>query len=201
MTVSSSRLVPLPSHTWNWGFTRPPGRPLPASANTYGRRWSTNVTVAVTSRLTVSLHVTADAHAPLQPRSVEPGSATASSVAFVPSATETEQVFPQSIPPPPAKPVPVPVFFTASMNIGGGGGGTLNPAEIDSVPLCPWPVRLIVHVRLVPAVAQAPPQPAKVAPESGVAVSVTVVFCLIRAEHWVGQSIDPLVGSGAGSVT
>jgi hypothetical protein len=87
------------------------------------------------------------------------------------------------------------------VNIGGGGGGVLNPAVIDLEPLCPCPVIDTEQVVLVPAEAQSPPQPENTDPLPGVAVNVTVVFCFINAEHWLGQSIEPLVGSGAGAVT
>ena len=53
----------------------------------------------------------------------------------------------------------------------------------------------------MPAQAQSPPHPENTEPLSGVAVNATVVFCFINAEHCVGQSIDPLVESGAGAVT
>jgi hypothetical protein len=87
------------------------------------------------------------------------------------------------------------------VNIGGGGGGVLNPAVIDSDPFDPCPVNDSVHVKAVPALAQSPPQPENREPRSGVAVNVTVEFCFIKAEQVGGQSIDPLVGSGAGAVT
>ena len=95
----------------------------------------------------------------------------------------------------------MPIFFALSVNIGGGGGGVLKPAVIDFDPFDPSPVIDTEQVKLVPAEAQSPPHPVKRAPLSGVAVNTTVVFCFINAEHCVGQSIEPLVESGAGAVT
>jgi hypothetical protein len=95
----------------------------------------------------------------------------------------------------------VPIFVALSVNIGGGGGGVSKPAVIDLEPFDPCPVIVKEHAVLVPAEAQSPPQPEKVEPLSGAAVSVSVVFCLISAEQFPGQSIEPLVGSGAGAVT
>jgi hypothetical protein len=77
----------------------------------------------------------------------------------------------------------------------------LNPAVIDFEPFEPSPVIETEQVDEVPAEAQSPPQPLNVVPVLGVAVKVTVVFCFISAEHWVGQAIEPLVGSWAGAVT
>jgi hypothetical protein len=56
-----------------------------------------------------------------------------------------------------------------------------------------------VHVDALPE--QAPPQPSKLAPVSGVSVNVSCVFCFTNAEQVGGQSIAPLVGSGFGAVT
>jgi hypothetical protein len=83
----------------------------------------------------------------------------------------------------------------------GGGGGAPKPAVIDVEPFDPWPVNVIVQVRDAPDETQSPPQPENVSPESGVTVTTTVEFGFISAEQVVGQSIDPLVGSGAGAVT
>jgi hypothetical protein len=69
------------------------------------------------------------------------------------------------------------------------------------LPSPPWPLSVIVHVLPVPKDEQSPPQPPKVAFVSGVAVKVTVEFCFIRAVQVDGQSIEVLVGSGAGAVT
>jgi hypothetical protein len=150
--------------------------------------------------VTVSLHAGPE-QAPPQASSADPGLATASSVTFVPFVIETEHFVPQSMPAPPTKPLPVPAFLTVTVNLCGAGGGTPKPAVIDFEPFEPWPVKVIVHVDADPADAQSPPQPENVAPLAGVAVKTTVVFCFISAEHVVGQSIDPLVGSGDGAVT
>ena len=158
------------------------------------------MTVAVELVFTVNVQTAGPEQAPLQPRSAEPGSATATSLAFAPlGSTSTGLATVDTAAS--HESVSGPGLLHLSMTIATGGGGTSNPAEIDFDPLAPCPVRVNVHVDVVPAEAQSPPHPANFDPVSGVAVSVIVEFCLISAEHWSGQSIEPLVESGAGAVT
>ena len=157
-TASTSRVLPEASQARNSSLSHRPGRPVPGNATTYGRRLSANVTVAVSARVTVSLHAGPE-QAPLRAGGADPGSATASSVAFVPFVIETQHFVPQSMPAPPTKPWPVPAFLTVSMNLCAGGGGTPKPAVSDLEPFEPWPVKVIVHVDADPANAQSPPRP------------------------------------------
>jgi len=176
----------------------------PDSVAICGGARSANPAVTATFALNVTPHIAVPEQPPDQPVKAEPASGTASSDADEDWTKDTEQVGPQSIPPPPTKPVPVPVFVTVNVNIGGGGGGggrggggageALKVADTDLGPV-------IVTVQVDPPPEQSPPQPAKLPPLSGVSVNVSDVCCFTSAEHVPGQSIEPLVGSGAGAVT
>jgi hypothetical protein len=119
--------------------------------------------------------------APPQPAKLEPAAGAAVSVTLVPWGNEAEQVAPQLIPPGllVTVPWPLPFFVTVS---------------------CRWtrakvavtvgsPLMVSVQVALVPE--QAPPQPVKLEPASGAAVSVTLVPSLKDAEQVAPQVIPP----------
>jgi hypothetical protein len=127
------------------------------------------VKVAVTFRaaLIVSVHVlVVPEHAPLQPSNVEPEPAAAVSVTFEPTARFAVQTVappPQLIPPPVTVPFPVTLTDNGTVEVP-------TPVKLAVTVLALF----IVTVQVVVVPEQAPPQPRKPAPESGIAVSVTV---------------------------
>ena len=126
------------------------------------------VKVAVTLRaaLIVSVHVVDEPeHAPPQPSKTHPEDGVAVSVTLESTArlaVQTVAPAPQLIPPPVT--VPVPVTLTVS--------GTVEVLVPEKVAVTLLAV-LIVTVHVDDEPEQAPPQPMKPAPASGVAASVT----------------------------
>jgi hypothetical protein len=116
---------------------------------------------------------------PSQPAKVDPGAGVAVSDAVEPFASVAEQVLGQLIPLPETDPLPEPPRPTLSAN----GPGLSNVALTVTLFFSP-----AVNVQ-PPVPEHAPPQPAKVAPSSGDAVSVPVEPVTNDALHFVGQEI------------
>src|SRR5581483_8826868 len=131
-----------------------------------------NVALMVAATVAVNVQVAPwPAQGPLQPANVDPGSGVAVSVTGLPEGTFAEHAPPSQLIAP-AAPVtlPLPVTITVS--------GTLGPPVNVAVTLFAADI-VKVHVELSPL--HAPLQPAKVAPVTGRALSVTDVSALISA--------------------
>ena len=111
-------------------------------------------------------------HAPLQPMNLAPFEGLATSVTDAPGLSFAVQTRPQSTPAPLT--VPLPDTETESRTVPGAG------AEKAAVTVC---AEVIETLHVVATPLQAPPQPVKVAPAPGVAVSVTVAFGVSFALH------------------
>jgi hypothetical protein len=141
--------------------TVPAPVPLLMTVRVTGIRLKVAVTAVVAFTGTMQLPV--PEQAPLQPAKVEPAAGVAVSVSVVPDSTVSLQSVPHAIPAGvlDTEPAPVPLFVTVSVT---GGGVELNVAVTDVAALT---------VTVQPTVpVQAPPQPRKVEPAAGVAVSV-----------------------------
>ena len=143
-----------------------------------------DVKVAVTEALadSVTEQEPVPEQAPLHPENVEPESGVAVSAALVPCANGALHVAPQLIPAGTLKtvPVPVPVLLTESVKfVVGGPGVNVAVTEVlaDSV------------TEQEPVPEQDPPHPENVEPESGMAVSATLVPCANGALHVAPQLI------------
>jgi hypothetical protein len=137
-----------------------------------------NVAVTVCATLIVTVHVVAvPLHAPPQPANLVPAAVVAVSTTLDPVATLALQVvapLPQLTPPPVT--LPLPATETESTTVVG------VPPENVALTLFALLIET-VQVGLVPL--QAPPHPANVAPEAGVAVSVTLAPSAWLAVHVV----------------
>lgn len=140
--------------------------------------------VTVTVRLPVipTVHVRLSCETesqPLQLLTVEPASGVAVRITCVLVSNGAEHTEPQLIPEGllVTVPLPVPLMFTVST------GFCENVAVTDLLAsIVIWHVPVPLH---------APPQPLKDQPESGLAVSVTVVFAANEAEHVPRQLVIP----------
>ena len=140
--------------------TRPP--PLPPSVTVSAYVIRVKVAVTDLAASTVTAQVPVPEHPPPdQPAKVEIASGVAVSITTVPESKDAEQAAPQEIPAGAelTVPPPVPAFATVSVWV--------NLAVTD------FAASTVTAQDPVPE--HAPDQPAKVAPESGVAVSVTEV--------------------------
>jgi hypothetical protein len=127
---------------------------------------------------TVQAPVPALAQSPLQPTNIDPGLAEAVSSTAVPLANEAEHVAPQLMPAGEEVTAPLPVPERATVSV---------------CALGPWAWKLAVTLRdadivtvQAPVPEQSPPQPEKVDPAPGEAVSATTVPLANEAEH-----VDP----------
>src|ERR1051326_8040489 len=114
----------------------------------------------------VTLHAPVPLQEPLQPANVEPESGVAAKLTTVPLAKLAEHVVPQEIPEGVLVTAPVPVPFLDTVRVKG-------PAFAVKVALTDLAASMVTLQAPVPV--QAPLQPAKVEPESGVAVRFTTV--------------------------
>src|SRR5205807_5912262 len=114
------------------------------------------------------------------PMNRKPDAALALSAIGVPGATAAEHVDVQLRPLPVT--VPWPVTVTATCTIGGGGVALKDARTTTSALIC------AVQAAAPP---QAPPQPAKLNPESGMAVSCTAVPSSKAAVQLLPQSMPP----------
>ena len=169
---SSQSRLPLPQLT-----PGPVTRPLPVTP----RRTGTvpvallKDAVAFCDALIVTVQVVeVPLHAPSQPENVAPVSGVAVSVTKVPGLYDSEQSVlpaPQLIP----LPVTLPLAAGLTVRVGFPPPPPPPPPEVKvAVTALAEPI-VTVQAAFVPAAVQSPPQPVKVAPESGMAVRVTDV--------------------------
>ena len=128
----------------------------------------------------VTLQAPVPLQAPLQPANVEPESGAAVKLTTVPLAKLAEHVVPQEIPEGVLVTVPVPAPLLATVRVKG-------PGFAVKFALTDFAASMVTLQAPVPL--QAPPQPAKVEPESGVAVKLTTVPLAKLAEHVGPQEI------------
>lgn len=116
-------------------------------------------------------------HAPPQPRNLAPVPGVAASTTFVPAEKRWTQVFFGPLPMHfPAEELTVPRPVTPIVS----AAGIAAPKAAETL----FPA-FIVSVHVVEPPLHAPPQPVKVAPETGVALSVTLAFSVTFALHVV----------------
>ena len=128
----------------------------------------------------VTLHAPVPLQAPLQPAKVEPESGVAVKLTTVPLAKFAEHVVPQEIPDGVLVTVPVPAPLLATVRVKG-------PGFAVKFALTDFAASMVTLQAPVPL--QAPPQPANVEPESGVAVKFTTAPLSKFAEHVGPQAI------------
>ena len=150
--------------------------PLLVTESVTGAR--AKVAVTEVAALTVTAQVPVPEQAPLQPAKVEPAAGVAVRVTAVPGVSTCEQVAPQEMPAGAlvTVPVPVPLFVTDSVM-----GTSVNVAVTEVAALT-----VTLHA---PVPEQAPLQPAKVEPASGVAVRVTAEPGVSACEQVVPQEM------------
>ena len=110
-------------------------------------------------------------HAPSQPENVAPVLGVAVSVTAVPELYDSEQ---SVLPAPQLIPLPVTLPLAAGLTVRVGFPPPPPPEVKVAVTALAEPI-VTVQAAFVPAAVQSPPQPVKVAPESGMAVRVTDV--------------------------
>ena len=128
----------------------------------------------------VTLQAPVPLQAPLQPANVEPESGVAVKLTTVPFAKFAEHVVPQEIPEGVLVTVPVPVPLLDTVRV----TGPAFPVKVAPTDLAASMVTL-----QAPIPVQAPLQPAKVEPESAVAVEFTTAPLSKFAEHVGPQEI------------
>jgi hypothetical protein len=154
--------------------------PLLATVRVNGPGFAVKFALTDFAASMVTLHAPVPLHAPLQPANVEPESGVAVKSTTVPFAKLAEHVAPQEIPEGALVTVPVPVPLLATVRVN-GPGLALKFALTDFAASM-----VTLHA---PVPLQAPPQPANVEPESGVAAKFTTVPLAKLAEHVVPQEI------------
>src|SRR5581483_4266702 len=180
----------LPVRCWTHVFAAPAPTHFPARVEIVPRPLTVIVTVpggavlnvAVTELEPVSVRVQVDdapLHDPPHPRNVAPAVGVATRVTVEPEfrlARQVELPFPQLIPPPLT--MPLPVTATLSWRV----APPPPPPALEKVAVTERAaVMITVHVVAVPA--HAPPQPRKVEPTVGVAVSTIEAFGVSLTLH------------------
>ena len=156
--------------------------PLPVVATLSDAALPLNIAVTVVALVSVTVHVPVPVHPPpLHPTNVDPPDGAAVSVTTVPELYASVQSAPQLIPAGVLVTVPVPVPALATVSV---YCWSVNIAVTDVAAFT-----VTVHG---PVPLHAPLHPAKVDPELGVAVSVTVVPKLNTSE----QSAPQLIPAG-----
>lgn len=125
--------------------------------------------VTVLAAFMVTVQASVPLQAPPQPANADPSDGEAASVTVVPATKPFEQVAPQSIPAGALVTVPGPVPPLVTVSVLSSGMTTIGPKLADTL-YDPNPTSR-KHEVLVPAFAQAPPQPLNTASASGVAPS------------------------------
>jgi len=160
--------------------TVPVPEPLLATVRVKGPGFAVKFALTDFAASMVTLHAPVPLQAPLQPASVEPESGVAVKFTTVPLSKFAEHVGPQEIPEGALATVPVPAPLLATVRVKG-------PRFAVKLALTDFAASMVTLHAPVPL--QAPLQPAKVEPESGVAVKFTTAPLSKFAEHVGPQEI------------